>query len=378
MAQCLLDCLQEVHLEKYQSNFIKNGITTCESLSQLTINDFVRCGVVSVNDRLQLFKLIQIVKSVQAQGYYCNHDHEHGHSKIRSSNNTLTVASKAHVHQAANNSKVVSRQLHNDARKPLKNQSPEESQRTKSFISRESPISHKTSSNIVTESPVFKCRKVLTFNDSEIQSDSDDESKKSNTNKKQSPVTQVAEKEIEVAKPSSTVETKITITSTKPQSSSNMTANTEIFQPTANVVTKEFAVYNSPRKSLSLQKKQVKNEPQNYINNNKNEFHAYFQPEESVPLVEKVYHNRGYNYGVPSIISNGSISSETTVINDCEKIRVCVRKRPLNSREVKLQELDVIDIPDTGSVIVHEAKVTVDLKNYIQQVCNSKKIKHNW
>lgn len=47
-------------------------------------------------------------------------------------------------------------------------------------------------------------------------------------------------------------------------------------------------------------------------------------------------------------------------------ITVCVRKRPLNKKEVARKEVDVITIPSKNQLIVHEPKNKVDLTKYLE------------
>ncbi|KAK9890088.1 hypothetical protein WA026_008898 [Henosepilachna vigintioctopunctata] len=47
-------------------------------------------------------------------------------------------------------------------------------------------------------------------------------------------------------------------------------------------------------------------------------------------------------------------------------ITVCVRKRPLNKREIQKKEVDVITIPSKNQLIVHEPKNKVDLTKYLE------------
>merc|ERR1712110_309821 len=47
------------------------------------------------------------------------------------------------------------------------------------------------------------------------------------------------------------------------------------------------------------------------------------------------------------------------------QISVCVRKRPLSSKEIKKKEVDVICTPNQNQVIVHEPKTKVDLTKYL-------------
>ncbi|KAM9474809.1 kinesin-like protein KIF2A isoform 3-T4 [Clarias gariepinus] len=48
------------------------------------------------------------------------------------------------------------------------------------------------------------------------------------------------------------------------------------------------------------------------------------------------------------------------------RICVCVRKRPLNKKEMTAKELDVITIPSKDVVMVHEPKQKVDLTRYLE------------
>ncbi|NXI65443.1 KIF2A protein, partial [Anseranas semipalmata] len=47
------------------------------------------------------------------------------------------------------------------------------------------------------------------------------------------------------------------------------------------------------------------------------------------------------------------------------RICVCVRKRPLNQREVELNDIDVVTVPCQDVVMVHEAKQKLDLTQYL-------------
>ncbi|XP_058887639.1 kinesin-like protein KIF2C isoform X3 [Acipenser ruthenus] len=47
------------------------------------------------------------------------------------------------------------------------------------------------------------------------------------------------------------------------------------------------------------------------------------------------------------------------------RICVCVRKRPLNKKEITKKEIDVITIPEKGLLLVHEPKQKVDLTKYL-------------
>ncbi|KTF85038.1 hypothetical protein cypCar_00001562 [Cyprinus carpio] len=48
------------------------------------------------------------------------------------------------------------------------------------------------------------------------------------------------------------------------------------------------------------------------------------------------------------------------------RICVCVRKRPLNKKELAKKEIDVVTIPGNGALLLHEPKQKVDLTKYLE------------
>lgn len=48
------------------------------------------------------------------------------------------------------------------------------------------------------------------------------------------------------------------------------------------------------------------------------------------------------------------------------KISVCIRKRPLNKKEIGRSDVDVITIPDGEHTMAHECKLKVDLTKYLE------------
>ncbi|XP_062509227.1 kinesin-like protein KIF2A [Corticium candelabrum] len=50
--------------------------------------------------------------------------------------------------------------------------------------------------------------------------------------------------------------------------------------------------------------------------------------------------------------------------NHC--ICVCVRKRPLNRKEISKKDIDVVTIPDKENTVVHECKLKVDLTKFLE------------
>lgn len=58
---------------------------------------------------------------------------------------------------------------------------------------------------------------------------------------------------------------------------------------------------------------------------------------------------------------------ETTRENNVAKIKVVVRKRPLNKKELSRKEEDIVNVYDNAYLTVHEPKVKVDLTAYVEK-----------
>ncbi|XP_014213512.1 kinesin-like protein Klp10A [Copidosoma floridanum] len=56
---------------------------------------------------------------------------------------------------------------------------------------------------------------------------------------------------------------------------------------------------------------------------------------------------------------------ETDPVED-HQITVCVRKRPLNKKEISRKEIDVVSVPTKDQIVVHEPKAKVDLTKYLE------------
>ncbi|TVU17565.1 hypothetical protein EJB05_33608, partial [Eragrostis curvula] len=68
------------------------------------------------------------------------------------------------------------------------------------------------------------------------------------------------------------------------------------------------------------------------------------------------------NYG-----ATNSEKESTVRENNVAKIKVVVRKRPLNRKELSRKEEDIIDVHDSSSLTVYEPKLKVDLTAYVEQ-----------
>ncbi|XP_004632066.1 kinesin-like protein KIF24 [Octodon degus] len=86
-----------------------------------------------------------------------------------------------------------------------------------------------------------------------------------------------------------------------------------------------------------------------------------------IPIIQRISHVSGYNYGIPQPCIRQNTSDKENPWTEMEKIRVCVRKRPLGIREVRRGEINIITVEDKETLLVHEKKEAVDLTQYILQ-----------
>ncbi|XP_074251084.1 kinesin-like protein KIF24 isoform X2 [Saimiri boliviensis] len=96
----------------------------------------------------------------------------------------------------------------------------------------------------------------------------------------------------------------------------------------------------------------------------------YFSPilgDCDIPIIQRISQVSGYNYGIPHSCIRQNTSEKQNPWTEMEKIRVCVRKRPLGMREVRRGEINVITVEDKETLLVHEKKEAVDLTQYILQ-----------
>lgn len=65
--------------------------------------------------------------------------------------------------------------------------------------------------------------------------------------------------------------------------------------------------------------------------------------------------------------SNNDVMMRDNSSDNIPKIRVAVRKRPLNKKEISKNEMDIIDIRNGNTVVVKELKNKVDLTKYVEE-----------
>ncbi|XP_043968526.1 kinesin heavy chain-like [Gambusia affinis] len=93
MTVCLYNCLSSAGLQRHYSRFTLMGVYRAAHLSTLSMEDYPRLGVCSMDDRARLFQLVQLVKSLDLRslrnddiGIYNECDYEEGNELFPANN----------------------------------------------------------------------------------------------------------------------------------------------------------------------------------------------------------------------------------------------------------------------------------------------------
>ena len=336
------------------------------------MHDYATFGIVSMEDRLRLYQLVQIMRSVQHEGTSGNHGNmvertsvmarsqnnmaaPSKHERNRNQNNRLNVTGEVEVRVCAPEGSACEPELGPTAALMLEGR--------KDAVTKSDSIgvvvSDKDSASTVafrkgSDSPLFHCRKTLTFSGSDLEEDAESAEQCRNHNNVVGVATDTSATGITLQK----------LPANDAQNDLDDEYRSELQQPA------QPASENPQRKTSGPHFQFV---PLNGHHRSDTETHAYFPVPKSPPsekkitYVETIIHSAGYNYGLPNtqVKSPGNASNGTGQV---ERIKVCVRKRPLLVREVKLQEMDIVKMTERHIVAVEEVKLAVDLTKFLQKV----------
>jgi len=340
-SDCLLNCLREVRLDRFHQNFTERGLTNCEQLSSLIVDDYGRFGVVSTNDRHRLFQLIQIIKSVQADGVHCQHGAKitelNGVPQTTGPNKSVPLPEE--LPDVARNGIVPAPKIAawGDADTGKCPMAP-----TRHFIKPifddcgyrvqyELPRLHITQeAKVVTKNvaaaaadsglgtPTFNCRKMLTFSDSDVHSDGGDISGCDGMPTKLSCQTQISDcvtlsspaarpsrlRPPQVVKPSSVSSPRAFVIPAEHKPMTRHRSSGSRISQTESQNSYDQQEFPKDRKSRQVPQN---GQPMKKIpsQNDVSHRHAYFPTakipaQEELPVhIEQIYHSKEYNYGVP-------------------------------------------------------------------------------
>ena len=283
----------------------------------------------------------------------------------------------------------------------------------------------KVSSGTAVHSPVFRCRKTLTFNDSDLLSDEETSTDTANLNalgpeipvsiKKPAlfdvPVQPYTNGHTEISKSDQlvaptgihrTVRKSVTAPDTQPSSigtTRNRTSTGEILirdrkltkssvkkhVPIKDPVQAESPVKRTRREGPILFERVPVSQSTEALSALKSKFafeyvssepdHAYFpqktSPPPQPPHITTVFHSDQQScQNISNSSEHGDQRSfkESPFPGHSRNITVCVRKRPLLPNETRRKEMDMIKIAAPATVTVNLVKVSLNLEKYIHQV----------
>ena len=357
VTDCLLNCLREVRLERFHQNFTERGLINCEQLSSLIVDDYSRFGIVSTDDRRRLFQLIHIIKSVQADGVYCQHGAAAGAGPQPNRVQQPTSSSipvprpayrKEELPDVTRNGVIPARRVvttgnagtekcpaapHRQFIKPISNdcnyrvQYEQPREKVRLHITQETKVVAAADSGSGT--PIFNCRKTLNFSDSDLFSDGIDSSYFS-----QPAVTGTLARPFSQTRSNNSVASSSPVAKLRPP---QVVATSCVSSPRAFVIpaeTQPITWHRSSgihvsqtesqnsaddRQTLHSMPQNVRPAKKSLFQNDESRQHAYFQtakvpPAEDPPThIEQIYHSTGYNYGVPG--STVHLVNKVLIIN---------------------------------------------------------------
>uniref|UniRef100_A0A671XMD9 Kinesin-like protein n=1 Tax=Sparus aurata TaxID=8175 RepID=A0A671XMD9_SPAAU len=92
---------------------------------------------------------------------------------------------------------------------------------------------------------------------------------------------------------------------------------------------------------------------------------CYFSDYMTHPFGEPSRPNQKFYDMIQDFRETLEVTPLSTTDHVTRRICVCVRKRPLNNKEITKKEIDVVSIPGNGALLVHEPKQKVDLTKYL-------------
>ncbi|XP_077988634.1 kinesin-like protein KIF24 [Glandiceps talaboti] len=318
MANCLYECLREAGLEQYYPNFEASGITRSEGLTALTMQEYSDYGIDDMDDRKRLFQLIQIIKNVQKNGKRCGQscDNEYDDRTPRSTNHyddECNDTTPRFTNRTDNDCESRMPRLTNRRSSIESDSSDDDLQQVYNSCA-------KQYAPIILNNGVLDKKFIRNNNNNIMRATSFDKLDK---------------------KPD------VFFVKTSPKKSKSKSYSSALYQSLSDSETLEANVGNS--------------------------YHGPKLKERSIERIK--YSGMQYDYGVPSTNrkftpTSNSTSTPTRPSTDSalteDRIKVCIRKRPLNKKEKRNKEADVITVENPNKVVLDENKTAVDLTKFTQ------------
>nr|XP_046243488.1 uncharacterized protein LOC124058362 isoform X2 [Scatophagus argus] len=368
MSLCLYECLKAVGLQQYYVRFTSVGVCSVVHLSGLTMEDYPILGIRSMEDRTQLFHLVQMVKTLQLESLECHDDDDYdtddGDKGYAVADSSITFDGcgdpAGDVYDDEDEKGAAVSELNADSFSK-----PSHVRRRLDFscenIDHQKLFSHPVSSVYVCAShnrnnepgqgrgSAIPVQHEIGAGSAVVCSSKDNSNHWLDVHTHQHDHHTGAN-----TKPDSVDRNSFYNSQTRlsPKCASSHKPNPRH----STVASKRFSnklVGHRDRKGISKKEKF----PTEISSNEAPEHMAVATP---------VYESKttaGYNYGLPLTLPAPNKNRQS----GGQRISVCVRKRPLTHTECRRGEADVVTTPSTECVIVRESKEAVDLTQYILQ-----------
>ena len=331
MARGLFECLHEANLGQHIEQFRLHGVSTLECLTSLTMQDYAKLGITSAKDRKRLFHLIHIVKGVKEER--------------RTSSFTMEMTSK---HDDKENQPLES--SHEDSKnKSLPGKDIDEipdDLKIQWTPRKKGRCSDTSNTDIVNQKNIHSIGDII----------SSDVSPKTSDTSNNTPMTN-----IHIAKMD---------TLTQIDSEGGILFTSAGCEPTS-PRTRRSGTHHQLAQSLSDSEIVVDHHTDSFTAV-AHDITGFGAPKLKSSSVEVIDHSdKRYNYGIPGhkvtpVRKQPGLNKSVTT--STSKIQVCVRKRPLLKKE--RNEVDIIGTEGQQTVLLNEAKVAVDLTQFMQVVRN--------
>jgi hypothetical protein len=324
----LLETLRSAQLDHHYASFCYHGITQLDALARLSMQDYSMLGVNSMDDRKRLFQLIQTLKS----------ENPHYQDSL---SNSLNMMDNNRQNSSNSGSFLPRYQSSNASPNTSQNYSPHSGKYMDSSVPSHLQGLNMSKDINMTTSPTQHHKQ---FNKLKMGALSNS---RSNTPQR-------------------------SLTSSKNNLFDDYNYNNDMDSPNANGnLNNNMNIYSKTIHGGSV------NSSNNSINNNGNGSSSGFgtmnsRIKKATPLPATIAKKNAQPllnaYGLPISSGNATLSrGNKSSVDLTDKIRVCVRKRPLNKNELRRGESDITELAGKRTLVINEQKTKVDLTRYIER-----------
>eukprot|EP01132_Coremiostelium_polycephalum_P006190 gene6190-7707_t len=375
----LFQWLQMANLESYYPNFIKRNVT-CETFLSLTMQDYGHVGITTLNERKKLFHLIQQLKkhsSLPNRNAFSGFVPSSQRDSYSSGNNTSGISQDDSLLKAQS----ILRQREQEKQQSLlqKQQPPQQPSSLKSYQTSMSfdlndfDLNTKKTTNHLDDffdNPTTTTKQQQKDDDLFYQDSQNDYNNDGSNNGSEEDLLVDIGDDDNILDISDEDNNNINYDYEEEEEEEEEEGYYEYVPDTDNL---GYTMGN-----LSLK---------NNINNN----NQFISPPPLQPSIHQQQQQQQYQsfqqqqqqqlptttiiQQTPNLLNNNTSPTSTPIHPEIildkneygQRIRVCVRKRPLNKKELSKNERDIIEVANMKELIVNEPKTKLDLSKYIEK-----------